>query len=429
MRAIDLTLVLIALGVAPQAAQKPESTPPPAAKAEDSAREIAALLREKSKHQSCTATYRMISKGVESRLRISYRAPREFRLELRRDEGSMHAWILPHRWVMQSNEKGNPITMDVDTAKLFGGAASEALDKEFPRPTVRDEGPGAFFALRLHPDKPMDDGSYLETDFSWRPYRKHALGWFVREDEWNDARVDGKLLTHEYASGAKFSLSRETGWPVEIMHPAGPRMELVEFVDSVEDSDFVIPPPSREMKDVTKQVIGEKAQMMWYLQRAGAYSRASLALRDKQYEPATVHEKVGKVFKLMYAAEIHRGFERWTQAAETGLDRFVTSCKARIAQMGTDPQLREALDKAVVESKAALVKSTQDGIDGYMAKIPAFKHVPRQSDATEEPVAPEFGPEIFVTEQAAAREVFQVEIAAPLLLKFESKLREIGALK
>ncbi|MEO6708645.1 MAG: hypothetical protein ABI054_04040, partial [Planctomycetota bacterium] len=137
MRAIDFTLVLIALGAAARAPQKPESTPTPAAKADDSAREIAARLREKSKHQSCTATYRMISKGVESRLRISYRAPGGFKLELRRDGGSMNAWILPQRWVLQSSEKGNPMSLDVDTARLFGGAAFEVLDKEFPRPAVQ----------------------------------------------------------------------------------------------------------------------------------------------------------------------------------------------------------------------------------------------------------------------------------------------------
>jgi len=371
----------------------------------------------------------MSSKGEESTLRISYRAPGAMRLDLRKTDGGAKVWILPDRWVVQSTEKDQSISVDLDTSKFFGAGAFAVLDKEFPPPTGMDAGPGAFFALRLHPDRPLETGSYIETDFSWRPYRKHALGWFVRADEWKDASVDEKRLTYDYASGAKFSLSRDSGWPVEVMHPAGARMELTEFVDSAEDRDFVIPTPAKAMKDVTKEFIAEKAQTMWYLERAGAYSRASLALRDMQFEPATVHEKVARVFQVMYAAEMSRGFERWKQAAEADIDRFVTSCKTRLAQMGGDPKLRAELDKSVAESKAALVKSTQDAIDGYLAKIPAFKFVPKQSDATEETVAPEFGQEIFVIEQAAAREAFKAEIAVPLLETFDARLRKIGALK
>jgi len=72
MRAIELTLFLIALGAAAPTPQEPESRAKPAAKAEDSASEIAERLREKTEHQSCTVTYKLTRSGKESTLRFTY---------------------------------------------------------------------------------------------------------------------------------------------------------------------------------------------------------------------------------------------------------------------------------------------------------------------------------------------------------------------
>jgi len=429
MRAIDLSLFLIALGALPLTPQSPDPTTKPVEEAEDSAREIVSRLREKTRHQSCTATYRLIKKDTEETLRISYQAPSALRIDLGNDDGSMTMWVLAERWAVQSNMKGRSTAMDVDPTLVFGAAVLEVLSKEFPPPADMEEGAGGYLAFRLHPDKPTEDGSYLEFELGWQAQRRHALGWFAGSKDSNDLDVDEKRLFHDYASGAKFSLSRESGWPSEIMHPKGSRLELVEFVASVEDSDFVIPAPTEVMQDETQNFIISLAPAMWYQQRSLAYYGASCASRDKLYEEEVVHEKVARVFTVMYRAEMHRSFGRWIESGENGIDEFATWCEEELERIGDDSELRAELDEAIAEWKADFVKTLEDGIDGYVSLIPEFKYPPQQSVSNDDRFDAEFVPAIFLTEKKVAHQAFQVEIATPLLEKFETRMREIGALK
>jgi len=432
MRAIELALVLIALGAAASAPQEPESKSKSAAKTADSASEIVARLREESEHQSCTVTFKMSRAGKESTLRIRYAPPGEMSFEILNEEGTLECWVQPDRWVIRNAGPDDQWAGDFNPKEMFACEVFGVLKDEFPGQPVEGEdmGPGGDLTLRLHPDKPFNGDRYLEFELSWLPERHHPLDWISRPEEWSGARVEEKLLVLEYSSGARFSLSRDTGWPVEMSHPAGSHLELVDYKDSVEADDFDIPTPKAGMKDVTQQWMQGAAPAIFYSQRASVYAAGIRASRDDTYEKPVIAEKLVKAFSAIYTKEMRRPcFGDWSEMARKRIDGFADACEERLKQIGDDSTLRDELDAVVAEEKSELLKAIEGGIDDYVSKIPAFKRSTKESEDEDEPLDPQIVSEIFVSEETAARDAFQVEIAAPLLAKFDSDLRAIGALK
>ncbi|MEO6708646.1 MAG: hypothetical protein ABI054_04045 [Planctomycetota bacterium] len=431
MRAIDLTLVLIALGAAAQAPQEPEPMAKPTAKAEDSASEIAARLRDKCEHQSCTVTYKMTRAGKERTLRICYSPPGGMTIGFRGDEGAMESWIQPDRWVVRSTEPNAIWSADFDPKELCACEIFGVLKDEFPWADVQGEnmGPGARLAFRLHPDKPFDDDRYIKFEWSWSPERQHPLDWIARPEEWNDARVEEKLLVREYSSGARFTLSRDSGWPVEMSHPAGARLELIDYKDSVESDDFDVPSPTAGMKNSTQEFMQGTAPMVFFGQRSSVYAAGVRACLEKTFEKTVIDGKLVKVFTFLYAKDMHRGFGDWAEACDKGSEQFAEWCEKRLEQIGDDSTLRDEFDDLVRSQRAGFAKLIGDAIDGYVSKISTFEPQPNESGDENEPLDPRLVSEIFVSEKTAARQAFEAEIAAPMLAKLDAALRAIGAVK
>jgi hypothetical protein len=422
MLAIEFAIGLIALCAAAQTPEKPAAPAEPAAQSAETASDIAAALREKTRHQSCTVTYRATREDDEFILRIVYAAPGRVKMDAHNAEGSMKCWILPDRWVVQADKKDDPLVSDIDTAKVFASDFNEVLAREFPIADVpsTDMGPGGVVSLRLHPDQPVEGDHYLEFALTWLPRREHPFDWLARPEDWKDARVEADHLVLEYPGGARVSLSRETGWQDEMVHPSGSRIQLVDFSTTVDEAEFVIPAPKEGMRDVTQDWIAGSAPMLWYCKRICVYIAASRACRDQTYGPEVVHEKLTTVFASIYGPEVRRFYGPWAEENRVVIDQFVAWCERRLKQIGDDPDLRDQFDDAVADWRSAFSKNLAAAIDRDAAKTPVL---------ADEHIDTAFVPEIRAVEQEAMREAYRAEIAEPLLTQLETSLRSVGAIE
>ena len=249
------------------------------------------------------------------------------------------------------------------------------LNEEFPRPAdqLKGIGPGGILVIRLQPDKPPDGEHGIEFELNWQSERYHPLNWIARPNDWSKARVEEDLLVLEYSSGARFSLSRESGWPVEMSHPAGAHLELIEYKNSADAGDYEIPSPTKGMKNIAQELIEAAVPLFLFGQRSCVYTAAAHACREKTFEKAVIDEKLIRVFAALYTKELRRCFGDTVEDFGKRIAGFADWCEQRLNEIGDDSKLRDEFDAIVSKRRADLVKHMEDGINEFVTAIPAFE--------------------------------------------------------
>jgi hypothetical protein len=393
------------------------------AQAQDSASEIVARLAEQARAQSCTVTYRLTSKDGESRLRVIFQAPDALKIELQSEGNLMQAWTLADRWVVQAPIQPEGFAIDFDPSKVGVDAHfDETLERQFPAvgPANRLLESGCFLSLRVHPDKPFVADKYIEFRLSWTTARAHPFEWFAQPKEWNEARIEPQRLLIEYASGARAVLSRAHGWPQELMHPAGSRLELVEFSTSVDEDEFLIPEPEPGLRDMTKEWVQNFARQVHMLQRGCAYLCASSAARNEQFEPAVLREHLAAVFEVIYLPLVQREFGQALVRSPAWVDQMAEWCEQRLKLIGDHPKLREEFDALVAQRRAELIQPLTKAIQGWVDSLPCFVN---------ERCDPAFALEMLEVERATLLASFETTIGEPLRTLYDERLREVGAIQ
>jgi hypothetical protein len=409
MMLLDFCVVLLSLGVG---TQTPQSSEPTA----ESASEILARLSELAREQSCTVVYQLTKKGEAERMRIVYRAPDQMKLELHLADGAATCWVLKSRWVVHAECEQDSYVVDIDPSRLSAPAKFEAAANEFFPPSELGSSymsPGCFLSMKLHPDKPLSDDKYLEFELAWDPYRKHPLSWFAQSKRWSDARVEQELLVVDYPSGARASLSRSSGWPQELMHPAGSRLSLVEFSTQVDEDEFVIPTPREGWRDATQEWIQWWPKVFFMNARSRIYVTASRVAQAGEREPELLQHQLTQLFEILYEPEVERRFKPWVVRASANIDDLTQRRVQRLKVIGDDPTLRAEYEQWLAKQIAEYGAMLAEAGDQYSEQIPMIELAS---------VSKELALEFHAAEQAGARAAFQSAIAAPIKAELAASL-------
>lgn len=368
------------------------------------------LMEQTRSLKEVTASYRgTTKKGEPFVVRFVYRAPARAKVEMKSGTASTNYWILDGRLVVQSDSGESGVAADVIVNESDRDTAFEQVFNEnFPSPRQNakaDLGPGPSFSLRSTSSK--DPTKSFDIDLNWTPYREHFLHWFRHCKEWDAAKQDGERLVREVSDGVHESISTANGFIQDITSASGARIELVEFSDTVAESEFLVPKPREGLSDVSHDFAMKMIHGVASMRRARVYERAVAGQGSAREE---FRERLTRVFESLYVPWIARSNESRLAESRLAVDKFIDWCREQWRFTDAEQHSRDELETTIRQWRSGLENNNAAGVDQYTRSI----------DPVSEPGAdPQLIAEILDAERAAARTAYERMISAPLIARFD----------
>jgi hypothetical protein len=306
------------------------------------------LANETKRLKGYTAKYHGVSKGDELTVRVVYRAPGDARLAAETKEGTMATWILNGHMFLQADLTDGPVASDFD----FRAAVEDedgfyrALEREFPMdvPGPDDLAEGTAFDLVASLKKPERSFGF---QVNWFTTRHHFLLW-LRPAEWADAKQEGEELVRTLSDGSVIALSTRTGFIQRMRRPDGSHLDLVEFKDSADDADFVLPSPKPGTRDVMSDVSAHKPEFVSFLRRCLIYGHLTY---EKDTDSDEFKAKLTRVYVVLLTSELTVWSEGLNKNVGAYVDQFAAWSEDRFKATANDPSARKELEGVIAERR------------------------------------------------------------------------------
>ena len=322
--------------------------------------ELILKLDEQAAHRAgFTAIYRVRSSDSELTLRFSYRAPDHARLDASDGTTKSTAWVIGDRNTchVDSEDGAQYAVAEPRALQQTWMEFDAALDAAFPVAAITQRhgvelGYGPTFDLRVRPDsESLEDGS-LDTSVAWLGEREWFLGWLSRASSLKNVRLEGVHLRGNGSDGTHVSISTETGFLEEASLGEHLRVELVEFRDQADESEFVIPDPSPGAKDVSEQYAMMGLVKMFLTKRDVAIRRIETSARSEPPDDLAFRKRVTHLFDLLHRVYARTRFAADFQELTTTMDDMAMKAAAVLHLASRDPSAPRS-----AEQKAAFLRS------------------------------------------------------------------------
>jgi len=318
----------------------------PTAQSKETLRHLAEKTRSLA---GFTATYRVVSSvDGDWTLRFVYSAPDRGKFEIHSKRESMTDWVLDGGSIIRGeDERGlyfatlsgfDDVVAGLDRFNASNGSTSSSRAAAMA--------PGPTFVLDATPGSASGDRkAALSFSAGWYPLRRHVLGWFETaqtDDRWRD---EGEKLVRE-DSGVRVALSKSTGFITSMTSPSGGRVELVDFRESFDESEFTIPTASALAKDRSAEMAVMVATGMVALLRHCVYEDALDATPGRPDDETLRQRELSRLFASLHRPSLVGALAPFVADTSKSIDDFAETCRRSNAIAARDAalKLRRAAD-------------------------------------------------------------------------------------
>jgi hypothetical protein len=384
--------------------------------------ELERLVQRSKALEAFTATYRA---PLEQTIRITYVAPDRARYEITRANEVWHrvVWTLGNRAVMRDEDPNGRTFADVPiTPELMivaADAVADVVNRAFPAPdgasSFPDLGPGASINLEIRPDRNDPEHGDLDVLLSWSPHRVSILDWLLRASSMPMLRDDGnRIVGEDPATRLEVAISKANGL-LECITTAGRRqVELVEWRDSADPSDFTIPAPPPGARDVSPDY-QELLTASYFMVSDRCIELAAIEYKNREgIGDDELRRRLTSVYEEVLPKMLAETLAYYRVSAKRSDFDLTAELRRLKAAAGSDPDLQTIFEQQVARMR-------EEWVDGSRKLVESLAWANSNEAADHDPT------DALISEvrHQSMTEMFDRELSKPNLAYFDECVRAV----